>query len=84
MKEIDRISAGTFSAIPDKLLSQTSEDLSFALSFDLISRHYYPSCVTQQEANASEMESRELTTNAVHVAQVAGGDLSPYNKNGVD
>jgi hypothetical protein len=56
IKEIDRMSAGTFSVIPDKLLSQTSRDLFIALSCDLISRHYYPSCTTQQEINSSEMK----------------------------
>jgi hypothetical protein len=41
--ERDRsISAGTSPAIPDKLLYQTAQGPSFALSFDLISRHYCP------------------------------------------
>jgi len=84
IKEINRISAETFLATADKLLSQTSQDLFLALSCDLITRHYYPSCPTQPQTNSCEMELNELRIIAVHVAQVAAGrDLSPYNENSV-
>jgi hypothetical protein len=79
IKEIDLISAGTFSAIPDKLLSQTSQDLLFFCSF--LWPHQSPPLPVMHHATGNKCiwNGIEWTKiNILNVAQVAAGRDCPH------